>query len=46
MALYRAKADEVMQRPHDGRIAAIAIIAIWIFGAAWLGWLGLSRWRR
>jgi uncharacterized membrane protein YkvA (DUF1232 family) len=46
MAGYRAKADELMQRPHDGKIAAIAIVAIWIFGAAWLGWLGLSRWRR
>jgi uncharacterized membrane protein YkvA (DUF1232 family) len=46
MALYRAKADEVMQRPHDGKIAAIAVIAIWIFGAAWVGWLGLSRWYR
>ena len=46
MAGYRAKADEVMQRPHNGKIAAIVIIAIWIFGAAWLGWLGLSRWRR
>lgn len=46
MAFYRAKADEVMQRPRDGKIAAMAIVAIWIFGAAWLGWLGLSRWRR
>jgi uncharacterized membrane protein YkvA (DUF1232 family) len=45
MAEYRAKASEVMQRPHGGRVAAIAVIAIWIFGAALLCWLGLSRWR-
>ena len=46
MAEYRAKASEVMQRPHDGKVAAIAIIAIWIFGAALLCWLGFSRWSR
>jgi len=46
MAAYRAKASEVMQRPHDGKLAAMAIIAIWIVGAALLGWLGFSRWRR
>jgi uncharacterized membrane protein YkvA (DUF1232 family) len=45
MAEYRAKAGEVMQRPHDGKIAAIAVIAIWMFGAALLCWFGLSRWR-
>jgi uncharacterized membrane protein YkvA (DUF1232 family) len=44
MALYRAKADEVMQRPHDGRIAAIAIIAIWVSSAVALGWFALSHW--
>ena len=38
MAGYRAKASEIMQRPHDGKIAAIAIIAIWMFGAALLCW--------
>jgi len=46
MAEYRARAGEVMQRPHDGKIAAIAIIAIWITGAALLCWLALSRWSR
>jgi uncharacterized membrane protein YkvA (DUF1232 family) len=46
MAEYRAKANEVMQRPHGGKVAAIAIIAIWVFGAALLCWLGLSRWRK
>ena len=46
MAEYRAKASEVMQRPHDGKIAAIAIIAIWILGAALLCWFGFSRWGR
>jgi uncharacterized membrane protein YkvA (DUF1232 family) len=44
MAEYRAKASEVMQHPSDGRVAAIAIIAIWVIGAALLGWLGFSRW--
>jgi uncharacterized membrane protein YkvA (DUF1232 family) len=43
MAEYRAKASEVMQRSHHGNIAAIAIIAIWISGAALLCWLGVSR---
>jgi uncharacterized membrane protein YkvA (DUF1232 family) len=45
MTEYRAKAGEVMQRPYDGKIAAIAIIAIWMLGAALLCWFGLSRWR-
>jgi uncharacterized membrane protein YkvA (DUF1232 family) len=43
MAGYRAKADELMQRPH-GKIAAIAIIAIWVSSAVALGWLALSHW--
>jgi hypothetical protein len=34
-----------MQRPHDGKIAAIAIIAIWVLGAALLYWRFL-RWVR
>ena len=42
MAEYRARASEVMQRPHGGKTAAIVIIAIWIFGAALLCWW----WRR
>jgi uncharacterized membrane protein YkvA (DUF1232 family) len=46
MAEYRAKASEVMQRPHDNKFAAIAIIAIWMFGAALLCWFGFSRWGR
>jgi uncharacterized membrane protein YkvA (DUF1232 family) len=45
MAEYRAKAGEVMQRPRGGKAAAIAIMAIWMFGAALLCSLGLSRWR-
>jgi hypothetical protein len=40
---YRAKASEVAQRPHDGKVA-ITIIATWIVGAALLCWLGFSRW--
>jgi uncharacterized membrane protein YkvA (DUF1232 family) len=46
MAEYRAKASEVVQRPHDGKVAAIAIIAIWMFGAALLCLFGFSRWGR
>ena len=46
MADYRAKANDVMQRSPDGKMAAVAIVAIWIVGAALLCWLGLSRWRR
>jgi uncharacterized membrane protein YkvA (DUF1232 family) len=46
MAGYRAKASEVMQRPRGSKVAAIAIIAIWICGAALLCWFALSRWRR
>jgi uncharacterized membrane protein YkvA (DUF1232 family) len=43
MAEYRARASEVMQRPHNGRIAAAAIVAIWMIGAALLCWFGLSH---
>ena len=44
MAGYRAKADELVQHPHDGKIAALVIMAIWLSGAALLCWLVLSRW--
>jgi uncharacterized membrane protein YkvA (DUF1232 family) len=46
MAEYRVKASEVMRRPHDGKFAAIAIIAIWISGAALLCWIAFSRWEK
>jgi uncharacterized membrane protein YkvA (DUF1232 family) len=46
MTEYRARASEVMQRPRDGRLAAIAIISIWIVAAAALCWLALSHWGR
>jgi uncharacterized membrane protein YkvA (DUF1232 family) len=46
MADYRTKAGEIMQRPHDGKVAAIAIVVIWMLGAALLCWLGFSRWSR
>jgi uncharacterized membrane protein YkvA (DUF1232 family) len=46
MAEYRAKASEAIQRPHGGKAAAIAIVAIWMFGATLVCWLALSRWRR
>ena len=45
MAEYRAKADEAGQRPRS-KGAAIAIFAIWIVGAALLGWAGFASWRR
>ena len=45
MAEYRAKAIEAGQRPRS-KIAAIVIIAIWIFAAAALGWLGFAYWRK
>jgi uncharacterized membrane protein YkvA (DUF1232 family) len=43
MAEYRAQASQVMQRPHDGKAAAIVIIAIWMLGATLLCWLVFSR---
>jgi uncharacterized membrane protein YkvA (DUF1232 family) len=46
MAEYRTQASELMQRPHDGKVAAIAIIAIWMLCAVLLCWLGFSRWGR
>jgi uncharacterized membrane protein YkvA (DUF1232 family) len=46
MAEYRAKASDVIQRPHGGKAAALVIIAVWIFGAALLCWFGFSRWAR
>ena len=45
MAGYRARASEAMQRPHGSKFAAIAIVAIWIVGAALLCWWFL-RWVR
>jgi uncharacterized membrane protein YkvA (DUF1232 family) len=45
MTEYRAKAIEVGQRPRS-KIAAIVIIAIWIFGAVVLGWIGFAYWRK
>ena len=43
MTEYRAKAIEAGQRPRS-RIAALVIIAIWIFAAAVLGWIGFTHW--
>jgi uncharacterized membrane protein YkvA (DUF1232 family) len=43
MAEYRAKADEAATRPRS-KAAAIAVIAIWIFGAATLGWVVFAHW--
>jgi uncharacterized membrane protein YkvA (DUF1232 family) len=44
MAGYRAKADELMERPHDGNVAAIVIMTIWLAGAVLLGWFVFSWW--
>jgi uncharacterized membrane protein YkvA (DUF1232 family) len=43
MAEYRIKADEAGQRPRS-TIAAIAIIAIWIFALLALSWAVFARW--
>jgi len=45
MAEYRAIASEAEQRPRS-KGAAIAIVAIWIFAAAMLGWAAFARWGR
>jgi uncharacterized membrane protein YkvA (DUF1232 family) len=43
MAEYRAKASEAEQCPRS-KGAAIAIIAAWVLGAAWLGWVAVAHW--
>jgi uncharacterized membrane protein YkvA (DUF1232 family) len=43
MAECRAMADEAATRPRN-RVAAAAIIAIWIFAAAALGWIAFAHW--
>jgi uncharacterized membrane protein YkvA (DUF1232 family) len=45
LAEYRAVAGEAKARPSSNA-AAIAIVAIWIFGAAALGWAGFVYWKR
>jgi len=45
MAEYRAVADEAAMRPRSNA-AAITIVAIWILGAATLGWIGFAYWGR
>lgn len=45
MAQYRARANEVMQRPRDSKLAAIAIIVIWICVAALMSRFVLSHWK-
>jgi uncharacterized membrane protein YkvA (DUF1232 family) len=45
MTACRARADEAIEGLH-GRIAAVAIITIWILGAATLGWSVLVYWNR
>ena len=45
MAEYRAKASEAAQRPVS-KGAAMIIMAIWIFGAAIMGWAGFAYWRQ
>jgi uncharacterized membrane protein YkvA (DUF1232 family) len=46
MAEFRAKASEVMQRPHDSKVAAVTIVAFWALGAALVCWLAFSHWGR
>jgi uncharacterized membrane protein YkvA (DUF1232 family) len=45
MTACRARADAAVTGPH-GKIAATVIIAIWIVGAAMLGWSAYSYWIR
>ena len=45
MTACRARADEAVTGPH-GKIAAVAIITIWIVGAAILGWSAFVYWSR
>jgi uncharacterized membrane protein YkvA (DUF1232 family) len=41
---YRAMASAAAQRPVS-KAAAIIIVALWISGAALLGWIALAHWR-
>lgn len=43
MAEYRIKASEAVSRPSS-RAGMIAIVALWIAGAALLGWVGYRYW--
>jgi len=45
MTAGRARADEAVTGPH-GKTAAVAIITIWIVGAASLGWSAFAYWSR
>jgi uncharacterized membrane protein YkvA (DUF1232 family) len=45
MTPCRAHAEEAVMGPH-GKIAAVAIITIWIVGAASLGWSAFAYWSR
>jgi uncharacterized membrane protein YkvA (DUF1232 family) len=45
LAEYRAVASRAEARPSS-KVAAIAIIAIWIVSAVALGWIGYAYWRR
>jgi uncharacterized membrane protein YkvA (DUF1232 family) len=44
MCEYRAVASAAAQRPVS-KAAAIVIVALWISGAALLGWMALVYWR-
>jgi uncharacterized membrane protein YkvA (DUF1232 family) len=45
MAECRAIASEAETRPHS-RVAAITIVAIWVFAAALLAWVVFAHWGR
>jgi uncharacterized membrane protein YkvA (DUF1232 family) len=44
MREYRAQASAAAQRPVS-KAAAIIIVALWISGAALLGWMAIAHWR-
>ena len=44
MTACRARANEAVTSPL-GKIAAIAIVAVWIVGAGVVAWIGFAYWR-
>jgi uncharacterized membrane protein YkvA (DUF1232 family) len=44
MAKYRAEAGMIIERPYS-KLAAVAVVTVWVLGAALMGWIALSRWK-
>jgi uncharacterized membrane protein YkvA (DUF1232 family) len=45
MAEYRIKADDAARRPVS-KAGMLAIVMLWLIGAAALGWAGYALWQR